>query len=88
MNKTDVGGLRTAYRSGKDPRVRARILAVHMVRVRKKGAGGTAAGLPQSEKWVRNWLGRHDRGGGGLDGLWDLPRTGSPGRFHRRRWTA
>ena len=76
MNKTDAGDLKTAYRSEKDPRVRARILAVHMVRVRKKSVDETAADLLQSEKWVRNWLGRYDQGG--LDSLRDLPRTGRP----------
>lgn len=83
MNKTDAGDLKTAYRSEKDPRVRARILAVHMVRVRKKSVDETAADPLQSEKWVRNWLGRYDQGG--LDSLRDLPRPAGPERFHGRR---
>ena len=65
-----------AYRSEKDPKIRARILAVHMVRVRRKSINETAADLMQSEKWVHNWLKRYDQGG--LDNLRDLPRPGRP----------
>jgi len=50
MNKTDTGNLKTAYRSEKDLLVRARILAMHMVRVRKKSVDETTTDLLQSGK--------------------------------------
>ena len=65
-----------AYRSEKDPKIRARILAVHMVRVPQKNVNEMAADLMQSEKWVHNWLKRYDQGG--LDNLRDLLRPGRP----------
>ena len=42
MRETNKDDLKKAYRSEKDSRMRARILAVHMVRVRKKSIGETA----------------------------------------------
>ena len=60
----------------KDSRTRALILAVHMVRVRKKGIGETATDLMQSEGWVHDWLKRYDEGG--LDSLRDLARPDKP----------
>ena len=63
-NKDD---LKKTCQSEKDSRIRARILAVHMVRVRKKGIGETATDLMQSERWVHNWFKRHNEGG--LDDL-------------------
>lgn len=47
--------------------MQVRILAVHMVRVRKKSIGEAVAGLMWSEKRTRNWRRRYDRGG--LDNL-------------------
>ena len=61
--------------------VAARMLAVHMVYVRKAGIGETAAHLMRSARWVRNWLRRYDEGG--LEGLRDLPRSGRPRRIPR-----
>ena len=68
-----------AYREEKDLRVVAGMLAVHMVYVRKAGIDETAARLMRSARWVRNWLRRYDEGG--LEGLWDLPRSGRPRRI-------
>ena len=45
MRETNKEDLKQAYKSEKDPRTKIRILAVHMVRVRKKGIDETAAGL-------------------------------------------
>ena len=68
--------------------MRARILAMHMVRVRKKSADETAADLLQSGKWVRNWLGRYDRGAWTASGISPGPAgpEGSTGddRRHNR----
>ena len=76
MRETNKEDLKQAYKSEKDPRIKIRILAVHMVRVRKKGIDETAADLMQSERWVHNWLRRYDEGD--LDNLRDLPRPGRP----------
>lgn len=76
MRETNKDDLKQAYKSEKDPWIKIRILAVHMVRVRKKGIDETAADLMQSERWVHSWLRRYD--GGGLDSLRDLPRPGRP----------
>ena len=78
MSEIGKEDLKKAYRSKKDPKIRARILAAHMVGVYEESIGKTATNLMQSERWVRDWLKRHDEGG--LDGLWDLPRSSSPCR--------
>ena len=70
MDKED---LKRAYRSEKDPKIRARILAAHMVGVCEESIGKTATNRMQSARWVRDWLKRHDEGV--LDGLRDLPRS-------------
>ena len=72
MSEMDKEDLKRAYRSEKDPRIRARILAAHMVSVCEEGIGKTATNLMQSERRVRDWLKRYDEGV--LDGLRDLPR--------------
>ena len=72
MRETNKDNLKKAYRSKKDSRMLVRILAVHMVRVRKKGIGETATDLMQSERWVHDWLKRYDKRG--FDGLRDLPQ--------------
>ena len=74
MDETEREELKEAYRKEKDPMVAARMLAVHMVYVRKAGIDETAAHLMRSARWVRNWLHRYDEGG--LEGLRDLPRSG------------
>ena len=81
MDETEREELKEAYRKEKDPRVAARMLAVHTVYVRKTGIDDTAAHLMRSARWVRNWLHRYDEGG--LDGLRDLPRSGRPRRIPR-----
>ena len=73
MRETDKNDLKKAYRSEKDSMIRARILAVYMVCVRKKGIGETATDLMQSERWAYDWLKRYDEGG--FDGLRALPRS-------------
>ena len=73
MSATNKEDLKEAYRSEKDSRIRARMLAVHMIRTRKKSIDETAADLMQSERWIHNWLKRYDEGG--LDTLRVLPRV-------------
>ena len=63
MDETEREELKEAYKKEKDLRVVARILAVHMVYVRKAGIDETAAHLMRSARWVRNWLRRYDEGG-------------------------
>ena len=71
MDKED---LKKAYRSEKDLKIRARILAVHMVSVCEESIDKTATNPMQSERWVRDWLKRY--GEGGLNGFRDLLRLG------------
>ena len=54
MNEMDKEDLKKAYRSEKDPKIRARILAVHIVSVCEESIGKTATNLMQSERWVRD----------------------------------
>ena len=75
MDETNWEGFKKTYRKEKDPGVRARMLAVRMVHVRKRSVEDTADLLMQSPDWVRYWIRRYDRG---LDGLRDLPRCGRP----------
>ena len=76
MDKTKREELEKAYKKEKNPRVAARMLAVHMVYVREKSVSATAADLMRTDKWVYDWLKRFDAGG--LDGLRDLPKSGRP----------
>ena len=80
MDETEREELKEAYRKEKDPRVAARMLAVHTVYVRKAGIDDAAAHLMRSARWVRNWLHRYDEGG--LEGLRDIPQSGRP---HRKK---
>ena len=84
MRETNKEDLKQAYKSEKDPRIKIRILAVHMVRVSKKSIDETAANLMQSERWVHNWLRRYDEGG--LDDLRDLPQSSRS--MQTRHWEA
>ena len=84
MDETEREELKEVYRKEKDPRVVARMLAVHMVYVRKAGIDETAAHLMRSARWVRNWLHRYDEGG--LGDLRDLPRSSKS--MQTRRWEA
>ena len=81
MDVTKREELEKAYRKEKDSRVILRMLAVHMVRVRKMSVSETAANLMRSDRWVHTWLERFDAGG--LDGLRDLPRSGRPPKIPR-----
>ena len=73
MDVTKRVELEKAYRKEKDSRVILRMLAVHMVRVRKMSVSGTATNLMRSDRWVHTWLERFDAGG--LDDLRDLTRS-------------
>ena len=73
MNEMDKEYLKKTYRSEKDPKMQARIFAVHMMSVCEESIGKTATNLMQSGRLVRDWLKRYD--GGGLDSLRDLPRS-------------
>ena len=81
MDETEREELKGAYKKEKDLRVDARMLAVHMVYVRKAGIDETAAHLMRSTRWARNWLHRYDEGG--LDDLRDLPRSSRSMQTHR-----
>ena len=81
MDKTKREELEKAYKKEKNPRVAARMLAVHMVYVREKSVSATAADLMRTDKWVYDWLKRFDAGG--LDGLRDLPKSGRPANVPR-----
>ena len=81
MDKTKWEELEKAYKKEKNPRVAARMLAVHMVHVREKSVSETAADLMRTDKWVYDWLKRFDAGG--LDGIRDLPKNGRPASVPR-----
>ena len=81
MDKTKREELGKAYKKEKNPRVAARMLAVHMIYVREKSVSVTAADLMRTDKWVYDWLKRFDAGG--LDGLRDLPKSGRPASVPR-----
>ena len=75
------GKLYLAFKKEKDPKMRSRMLAVHMVRNRGLGVEETAENLMQSPNWVRMWVGRYDQGG--FDALRDLPKSGRPRSISR-----
>ena len=81
MDKTKREELEKAYKKEKNPRVAARMLAVHMVHVREKSVSATAANLMRTDKWVYDWLKHFDAGG--WDGLRDLPKSGKPASVPR-----
>ena len=85
MDKTKREELEKAYKKEKNPRVAARMLAVHMVYVREKSVSATAADLMRTDKWVYDWLKCFDAGG--LDGLRDLPKAEGRRAFRAQRWT-
>ena len=68
--------LEKAYKKEKNHKVRARMVAVRMVRVRNMSVSETADIQGRCPNWVRNWLRRYDEGG--LEGLQDLLRHGRP----------
>ena len=53
----------------------------HIVYVRGKSVGETAADLMRAHKWVYDWLRRYDTGD--LDDLRNLPKSGRPTRVRR-----
>ena len=71
--------LEKACKKEKNHKVRTRMVAVRMVRVRNMPVEETADILVRCPTWVRNWLRRYDEGG--LEGLRDLPRCGRPRRI-------
>ena len=78
METTKREDLENAYKKEKDPKVAARMLAVHMVHVREKSIAETSADLMRSDKWAYNWLKRFDAGG--LDGYGIFPEAAGPCR--------
>ena len=81
MNDTKREELEKACKKEKDHRVRARMVAVRMVRVRNMPVEETADILVRCPTWVSKWLRRYDEGC--LQGLRDLPRCGRPRRVPR-----
>ena len=71
--------LEKACKKEKDYKIRIRMVAVRMVRVRNMPVEETASILVHCPTWVRDWLRRYDEGG--LEGLRDLPRCGRPIRI-------
>ena len=84
MDATKREELEKAYKKEKDPRVATRMLAVHMVCVRKQSISEATANLIRSNRWVHTWLTRFDAGD--LDGLRDLSRSSRS--MQTRRWGA
>ena len=54
MDVTKREELEKAYKKEKDSRVILKMLAVHMVRVRKMSVSETAANLMRSDRWVHS----------------------------------
>ena len=81
MDSTKLEELEKAYKKEKNHKVRARMVAVRMVRVRNMSVSETADIQGRCPNWVHNLLRRYDEGG--LEGLRDLPKSGRPGRILR-----
>ena len=81
MDSTKLEELEKAYKKEKNHKVRARMVAVRMVRVRNMSVSETADIQGRCPNWVHNLLRRYDEGG--LEGLRDLPRSGRPRRILR-----
>ena len=79
--KSMLEELEKACKKEKDQKVRTRMVAVRMVRVRNMSVDETADILVQYPTWVRDWPRRYDDGG--LEGLRDLLRCGRPRRILR-----
>lgn len=71
----------TVLKSERDHRVVLRIVAVNMVVANDKSVTEAADAIMMSDDWVRKWVDRY--GGGGLDALRDLSRTGRPTKVGR-----
>lgn len=76
MTDTEHDRFKTTYKKERDPRVRSRILAVHMVCVLEKNVEETAKLTMQCPEWVTKWVQRYREGG--IDTLADLPRPRRP----------
>ncbi len=81
MDDTKREELEKSCKKEKDHKVRTRMVAVRMVRVRNMPVEEAADILVRCPTWVRKWLRRYDEGG--LQGLRDLPRCGRPRRVPR-----
>ena len=76
MTDTEHDRLKMTYKKEKDPHIRSRILAVHMVCVLNKSVDATAEITMQCPEWVTKWVQRYREGG--TEALADLPRSGRP----------
>ena len=74
MGDTKLEELEKACKKEKDHKVRTRMVAVRMVRVRNMPVEEAADILVRCPAWIRKWLRCYDEGG--LQGLRDLPRCG------------
>ena len=83
MDKQERDDLKKAYKKEKDPRVRARILAVNMVCSEGFKINEAAACLMQCPDRVGMWIQHFNTDG--LDGLRDLPRSGRPPKIPLQR---
>ena len=71
MDDTKREELEKACKKEKGHKVRARMVAVRMVRVRNMSVEETADIQGRNPNWVRNWLRRYDAGG--LEGIQVFP---------------
>ena len=76
MNDTKLEELEKTCKGEKDQKIRIRMVAVRMVRVRNMPVNETANILVHCPTWVRDWLRRYDDGG--LEGRTQCGR-GLPG---------
>ena len=67
MDSTKLEELEKAYKKEKNHKVRARMVAVRMVRVRNMSVSETADIQGRCPNWVHNLLRRYDEGG--LEGM-------------------
>ena len=67
MDDTKREELEKACKKEKNHKVRTRMVAIRMVRVRSMSVEETANILVRCPTWIRNWLRRYDEGG--LEGL-------------------
>ncbi len=72
-----------AYKKEKDPKIRPRMLAVHMYYVRNKDVQEIAQDLLQCPNWVTRWVERFEKEG--LDGFRDLPKCGRPVKISHKK---
>ena len=76
MDRLNPDQLRKIRNEEDDPRVRERILAVHMVLNKGMTHAVAADNMMRSERWVAGWIARYLEGG--IDALRDRPRAGRP----------